>query len=83
MRNRRLKAFQSLLSFPCGRVKDLKTIVWTQYFHCVFGEMKTQTFANAFVLTGPKTSRQAGRGQAGGGGGGGCGQQSDGWMDGY
>ena len=55
--------------------------MWTQYFHCVFGEMKTQIFLNAFVLTGPKTSRQAGRGQAGDGVGVGGGGSS--LMDGY
>ena len=31
----------------------MKMIVWTQYFHCVFSEMKTRTFENAFVWTGP------------------------------
>ena len=31
----------------------MKTIVWTQYFHGVFSEMKTQTLENAFVWTGP------------------------------
>ena len=30
----------------------MKTIVWTQHFHCVFSEMKTQTFENVFVWTG-------------------------------
>ena len=29
----------------------MKTIVWTQYFHCVFSDIKTQTFENAFVWT--------------------------------
>ena len=32
----------------------MKTIVWTQYFHCVFSEKKPQTFENAFVRRGPK-----------------------------
>ena len=29
----------------------MKTIVWTQYFHCVFSEIKTQTFENAFATS--------------------------------
>ena len=28
--------------------------MWTQCFHCVFNEMKTQTFENAFVWTRPQ-----------------------------
>ena len=48
----RLERFQSLLSFSCEQVK---TIVWTQYFHYIFSEMKMQTFENAFVWTGPNT----------------------------
>ena len=51
MRSRRLIAFSL---FPCGRVKRYETnMKWTQDFHCVFSEMKTQTFENAFVWTGP------------------------------
>ena len=48
----RLERFQSLLLFSCEQVK---TIVWTQYFHYIFSEMKMQTFENAFVWTGPNT----------------------------
>ena len=51
MRSRRLKAF-SVVFIVCvwtGKTICSKTIVWTQYFHCVFSDMRTQTFENAFV----------------------------------
>ncbi len=33
-----------------------KTVVWTRIDRCVFGLMKTHTFENALVWTGPKTA---------------------------
>ena len=40
------------------RQNDMKTIVWTQYFHCVFSEMKTQTSENASVGRGLRINYQ-------------------------
>ena len=46
--------FSRFHRFRADGQNDLKTIAWTQYFHCVFNEMKTQTFENASVWTGPE-----------------------------
>ena len=56
MRSVRLMAFlvTCIVFVSTGKTDDLKTIVWTQYFHSVFSEMNTQTFENVSVWTEPK-----------------------------